>query len=100
MLAGDSAELRKARGAFFTPPRLARYVAEWAVRSPNDVVLEPSCGEASFLIAAGDRLENLRSNAGLLFGTGRLVGSALHEAGAEPARVLLSARGRQAEDRR
>ena len=99
MLAGDSAELRKARGAFFTPPRLARYVAEWAVRSPNDAVLEPSCGEASFLIAAGDRLQDLRGNAGLLFGTGRLVGSELHEASAAQARTLVAARGHEAEVR-
>jgi hypothetical protein len=28
----DTAVLRKARGAFFTPEPLARYLTEWAVR--------------------------------------------------------------------
>lgn len=45
----DTQHLRKARGAFFTPPELCRYMAEWAIRAPTDRVLEPSCGEAAFL---------------------------------------------------
>lgn len=53
----DSA--RKERGAFFTPPALCRYVAEWALRSPDDRVLEPSCGEAAFLLAVGEQLNRL-----------------------------------------
>ena len=53
MLHEDPAELRKARGAFFTPPAVARFIADWAVRSPADAVLEPSCGEAVFLHEAG-----------------------------------------------
>ena len=56
----DTAELRKARGAFFTPELVARYITNWAVRSMADQVLEPSCGEASFLLAAVDRLADLR----------------------------------------
>ena len=28
----DTAELRKARGAFFTPEPVARYITDWAVR--------------------------------------------------------------------
>ena len=47
----DTQQLRKARGAFFTPPELCRYMAEWAIRAPTDRVLEPSCGEAAFLLA-------------------------------------------------
>ncbi len=50
---------RKARGAFFTPPEIAEFIVEWAVRSPDDTILEPSCGQAAFLIAAGDRLRSL-----------------------------------------
>lgn len=46
-LAGDSAGLRKARGAFFTPPEVTRFLCEWAITSPEDRVLEPSCGEGS-----------------------------------------------------
>jgi hypothetical protein len=32
----DTAELRKARGAFFTPDRVARHITDWAVRSTSD----------------------------------------------------------------
>ena len=55
----DTNALKKARGAFFTPPEIARYLVRWAVRSPRDRVLEPSCGEASFLRAAADRLKDV-----------------------------------------
>ena len=47
----------KGRGAFFTPQPLAQFLADWAIRSPNDLVLEPSCGEAVFLEAAGRRID-------------------------------------------
>ena len=55
----DTSELRKARGAFFTPEQLTRFIAEWAVRSPSDLVLEPSAGDAAFLVEAVRRLINL-----------------------------------------
>ncbi|HTQ80687.1 MAG TPA: N-6 DNA methylase [Thermoanaerobaculia bacterium] len=55
----DTAEIRKSRGAFFTPADLSAYVAQWAVRSPADSVLEPSCGEAAFLLSVGARLRSL-----------------------------------------
>jgi len=32
-------ESRKERGAFFTPAPIARFIADWAVRSPEDTVL-------------------------------------------------------------
>lgn len=51
--------LRKARGAFFTPPGIAHALVEWAVRSAGDTVFEPSCGEASFLLAAAERLKRI-----------------------------------------
>lgn len=50
---GDTASLRKARGAFFTPVQVARFLAGWAVRHPGSAVLEPSCGEAVFLHEIG-----------------------------------------------
>jgi adenine-specific DNA-methyltransferase len=50
---------RKQLGAFYTPPEIARYVSNWAIRNPMDRVLEPSCGEAEFLIAASRRLATL-----------------------------------------
>ena len=56
---------RKARGAFFTPGKLCRYVADWAIRAAGDNVLEPSCGEAAFLLAAGERLDMLAQATGV-----------------------------------
>jgi len=55
----DTPSLRKARGAFFTPPPIADFLSRWAIRSATDSVLEPSCGEAAFLIPSGQRLLEL-----------------------------------------
>lgn len=57
--AADTAATRKARGAFFTPAQITRYLAEWAVRSAGDAVFEPSAGDAAFLVAATERLRGL-----------------------------------------
>lgn len=85
---GDTAALRKARGAFFTPEAVARYITEWAVRSTSERILEPSCGEASFLLAAVDRLAALRSPGdGDQFAA--LDGVELHDGSARAARKLL-----------
>lgn len=55
----DGAE-RKARGAFFTPPALANFLARWAVHLDAGArVLDPSCGEGVFLLAAARRLREL-----------------------------------------
>ena len=89
----DSPELRKARGAFFTPELVARYVTEWAVRSPEDRVLEPSCGEAAFLLEAGRRLDDLGAPPGL---PGRLNGAELHDHSANTALNLLGQQGYEA----
>ncbi|MDQ3587551.1 MAG: SAM-dependent methyltransferase [Actinomycetota bacterium] len=57
LLPGDSQELRKGRGAFFTPPAIADYLAEWAVAGrPDANVLDPTCGESVFLLAAASQL--------------------------------------------
>jgi adenine-specific DNA-methyltransferase len=47
---------RKDRGAFFTPPAIASFLARWAVNSGGDTVLDPTCGEGVFLVAAGQVL--------------------------------------------
>ncbi len=92
--AADSPASRKARGAFFTPPALCRHVVEWAVRSPQDNVLEPSCGEAAFLLAAGERLDALAGSADAT--RGRLDGIELHEGSARQAETLVRAAGHDA----
>jgi hypothetical protein len=87
VLPGDTAALRKARGAFFTPGPVARFVADWAIRSADDAVLEPSCGEAAFLHEAGRGGRH----------RGPLVGVELHGASAAQAEQTLRAEGIDAE---
>ena len=55
----DTAERRKARGAFFTPPLIASFIAQWAIRAASDRVLEPSSGDAEFLVHAVRTLRGL-----------------------------------------
>jgi adenine-specific DNA-methyltransferase len=56
--ASDRPAARKARGAFFTPPAIANYLASWAVdEDPNARILDPTCGESVFLQAAARELE-------------------------------------------
>lgn len=55
----DTPALRKARGAFFTPDAITEHIAGWAVRSAADRVLEPSAGDAAFLVAAVRQLRTL-----------------------------------------
>ena len=60
MTANESTPNRKARGAFFTPPAIAEFLARWAIANdPGARVLDPTCGEAVFLLAAGARLREL-----------------------------------------
>ena len=49
----------KLRGGYYTPGAIARFLADWAVRSPADRVLEPSCGDGAILSAATARLRAL-----------------------------------------
>lgn len=59
----DTASSRKARGAFFTPPPIAKFIVDWAIRDEHDRVLEPSTGDAEFLIPAVSRLRQLSDSA-------------------------------------
>lgn len=81
MLSGDNADLRKARGAFFTPEAIARFITKWAIRSTTDDIVEPSCGEAVFLhqVSAKHR--------------GRVVGVEIHGASAAEAERTLNQEG-------
>jgi type I restriction-modification system DNA methylase subunit len=90
--AGDTQAQRKARGAFFTPHEICRYVVEWAIRDGSEDLLEPSCGEAAFLVAAARRLDQLHVVEG-----GRLAGVEMHEASAARAVALTRRAGRAAD---
>ncbi len=92
---GDTEAARKARGAFFTPPQLSSYICRWAVRTATDRILEPSCGEAAFLLAAAARLDDL----GAAGDPAQLSGVELHADSAAAARRAVAATGRTAEVR-
>ncbi len=84
----DTPDLRKARGAFFTPPAIADYLAEWAVEEdPRAAVLDPTCGEAVFLEAAGRKLVALGATKEDL--RAQVLGVDLHKASVDSSAALL-----------
>jgi adenine-specific DNA-methyltransferase len=88
VLTGDSPELRKRRGAFFTPYAIAEHLAEWALRGQENegLVLDPTCGEGVFLLAAAEHLSrDARSRT-----TSRLFGVDIHESSLRETAKLLS----------
>jgi adenine-specific DNA-methyltransferase len=85
----DTANVRKARGAFFTPAPICDFMAGWAVRSATDAVLEPACGEAVFMEASARRLADLGAQPSEM----HIAGTDIHEPSARTARTLLKARG-------
>ncbi len=52
---------QKLRGGYYTPPAIARFLANWAVQNPCDEILEPSCGDGELLTAAAERLLALKA---------------------------------------
>lgn len=74
----------KARGAFYTPLDLTRFLARWAIRSAGDQVLEPACGDGAFLGAIGERFVELGGHDLL----DRLVGVERDADEADKARAL------------
>ena len=49
----------KLRGGYYTSSEVATWLCAWAIRSPKDRVLEPSCGDGVFLEAAAKRFAEL-----------------------------------------
>jgi type I restriction-modification system DNA methylase subunit len=47
-------------GQFYTPPPIAELIVKWAVRNPNDVILDPAVGSGTFLVKAYQRLMELK----------------------------------------
>lgn len=86
---GDTVDLRKARGAFFTPGAIVDFITQWAIDETTEAVLEPAAGEAAFLLSAATR-------AGAVGGTVELVGVELHESSAAFAGEFLADHGVQA----
>lgn len=45
----------KLRGGYYTPEEISEFITTWAIRKIEDRVLEPSCGDGSFLKVASDK---------------------------------------------
>ena len=85
-------EHRKARGAFFTPPAIADFLAAWAVGDdPDSRVLDPTCGDGAFLLAAARRLKTLGCSPAEL--DEHVFGADLHEPSLTDAMAALEAEG-------
>ena len=87
---------RKARGSFFTPKPIADFLAAWAINGdPNARVLDPTCGEAVFLQAAGATLKRLGAKRGSL--PSQVFGVDVHPESLQEAARLLRADGLDAQ---
>jgi adenine-specific DNA-methyltransferase len=88
----DPPDARKARGAFFTPAAIADFLAWWAVGGdPQARILDPTCGEAVFLLAAA---RQLRKHGAAATDLHQLVfGVDVHEQSLDAAMRLLEAEG-------
>ncbi|MGI8462325.1 MAG: N-6 DNA methylase [Solirubrobacterales bacterium] len=84
-LAPHLPDRQKELGAFYTPPAIAAILADWAIRTPSDRVLDPSFGGLAFLSAASDRLSVLGRRKGEI--RQQLFGVDLDPAALEAART-------------
>jgi adenine-specific DNA-methyltransferase len=85
-------DARKARGAFFTPPAIADYLAWWAVgRNRDATILDPTCGEAVFLLAAARELRKHGTTSADL--GKQVIGVDIHKRSLAEAKTLLKAEG-------
>ncbi len=54
-----SLEYKKNMGAFYTPSEVAEFLTGWAIRSKNDLVLDPGSGEGVFMKSASTRFAKI-----------------------------------------
>lgn len=87
----DTIEARKARGAFFTPPDIAQFLADWAVRGADTTVLDPTCGEAVFLLSAARNLAKAGASPDAI--REQLTGVDLHRPSLDGSKKLLADEG-------
>ena len=88
----DLPELRKARGAFFTPAPIADFLADWAVGyDPAARILDPSCGDGVFLRAAARQLKAQGASPDAL--DEQVYGVDLHRPSLDAATQLLEGEG-------
>lgn len=78
---------QKLRGGYYTSAQVADWLCAWAIRSPLDRVLEPSCGDGAFLEAAATRFAELGTRSPKI--ASQLLGIEIIPGEAERARSRL-----------
>ncbi len=79
----------KLRGGYYTSSDVAEWICAWAIRTDEDEVLEPSCGDGAFLRAAALRYRELGAEKSSI--AARLTGVEIMEDQADSARASLRA---------
>lgn len=79
----------KLRGGYYTSAPVAEWLCAWAIKNANDTILEPSCGDGSFLDAAVARLSTLGATSNQI--GAQLKGIEIIAAEANRARAKLQA---------
>ncbi|RZM23316.1 MAG: class I SAM-dependent methyltransferase [Pedobacter sp.] len=59
------ADPQKLRGGYYTPALATEYLVNWAIRSGEERILEPSCGDGNFLLPITKRVAELRPDISL-----------------------------------
>ena len=60
-----NADYDKLRGGYYTPQIIADFLAKWAVHSSKDSILEPSCGDGSFIRSVQNQIGSVKSVTGV-----------------------------------
>jgi adenine-specific DNA-methyltransferase len=58
----ESEKSRKLRGGYYTPKSITEFISRWAIRDKDDIVLEPSCGDGTFIDSIFSRLLELEAD--------------------------------------
>lgn len=90
------ADNQKLRGGYYTPPPIAEFLANWAIQSAIEEVLEPSCGDGALLEAAAKRLLSLGASTAAI--ASQMQAVELYESEAALARQRLESLGVLAQD--
>lgn len=60
-----TADYDKLRGGYYTPQIIADYLTKWAVRDSEDSILEPSCGDGSFIRSVQKQVGSVKNTTGI-----------------------------------
>ena len=62
MATNPDSKLKKKNGVFYTPKNVAQILSDWAIKTPRDIILEPSFGGCHFIEASKNKLTTLSSS--------------------------------------